>query len=218
MYATGYVPDGMDATVYYGALDFRFRNNTNYPIKIVTESYDKGGVRYLTVKLYGTNEDGRYAVPERTRFDWEEPTVKYISDDTIPRGTTKVDEKQNPYTGRKAQTYRHIYSADGTLLETQDMGVSKYKMRPKTVYYNPLDGDPNTWVDGKPPQQIVVTPDTPILTPEVPTEPSNDVPAVTPTPDTSATVEPVVPVNPEVPVQQEDPNVHLNPGELPDGY
>ncbi|MFR3923028.1 MAG: hypothetical protein ACLTYN_14795 [Dysosmobacter welbionis] len=27
-------------------------------------SYDKNGLRYLTVKLYGTNVDSRYAVPE----------------------------------------------------------------------------------------------------------------------------------------------------------
>ena len=64
MYNTGYVPAGMDATVYYGSTDFRFKNNTNYPVKIVTESYDQGGSRYLTVKLYGTNETGTYAVPK----------------------------------------------------------------------------------------------------------------------------------------------------------
>ena len=33
-YNTGYVPVGMDATVYYGVTDFRFKNNTDYPIKV----------------------------------------------------------------------------------------------------------------------------------------------------------------------------------------
>ena len=235
MYATGYVQDGMDATVYYGALDFRFKNSTNYPVKLVTESYDKNGSRYLTVKIYGTNEDGRYAVPQRTQFDWIEPTTKYVADETIPRGTTKVDEKQNPYTGRSAQCYRYIYEADGTLVEKQDMGVSKYKMRPETVYYNPLDGDPTTWVDGKPPR------------PNAPVEPE---PAPEPTPDPEPTPEPgsgtlpevdLAPVLPEAPAQsgdqqeeetndpwadygptitpvEEDPNASLQPGELPDGF
>ncbi|MEI3140342.1 MAG: hypothetical protein V8S34_01430 [Lawsonibacter sp.] len=32
------------------------------------------------------------------------------------------------------------------------MGASTYKMRPKTIYYNPADGDPATWVNGVPPQ------------------------------------------------------------------
>ena len=173
MYATGYVPDGMDATVYYGSLDFRFKNNTKYPVKMVTESYDSNGSRYLRVRLYGTNVDGRYAVPERTQFDWIQPTKKYVADETIPQGTTKVDSKQNPYTGRSSQCYRYIYEKNGTLVEKQNMGVSKYKMRPETVYYNPLDGDPTTWVNGVPPkpvtEQPIVTPDP---KPEVPVEPS----------------------------------------------
>jgi len=151
VYAVGYVPDGMDATVYFGSLDFRFKNSTNYPIKVVTESYDKDGARKLTVKLYGTNEDGRYAVPERIQSDWVEPTTSYVADETVARGTLVLDTKQNAYTGRKAQTYRHIYEADGTFVETQNMGKSTYKMRPHLYYYNPLDGDPATWVDGKPP-------------------------------------------------------------------
>src|SRR5699024_12844706 len=50
MYAVEYVPDGMDATVWYGSSDFRFKNNTSYPVKVVTESYDKNGSRFLTVK------------------------------------------------------------------------------------------------------------------------------------------------------------------------
>lgn len=53
-YAVGYVPDGMDATVYYGSLDYRFENDTDYPIKLVSESYQKGGATYLTVTIYGT--------------------------------------------------------------------------------------------------------------------------------------------------------------------
>lgn len=183
MYATGYVPDGMDATVYFGALDFRFKNNTNYPIKLVTESYDKNGSRYLKVKIYGTNETGRYAVPERTQYDWVEPTIKYVADETVPQGTTTVDTKQNPYTGRKAQCYRYVYEADGTLAEKQDMGVSNYKMRPKTVYYNPLDGDPATWVDGQPPKPAAAVEPTPAPQPETPTTEST-------VPETPAAQEP----------------------------
>lgn len=52
-YITRYVPDGMDATVYYGAKDFRFRNNTPFPIQVV------GSVsgRSLTVSILGTKSD-----------------------------------------------------------------------------------------------------------------------------------------------------------------
>lgn len=45
-----YVDDGLDAAVVYGGQDFRFQNNTGYPIKI-TASYYNGAVN---VKIYGT--------------------------------------------------------------------------------------------------------------------------------------------------------------------
>ena len=210
MYATGYVPDGMDATVYFGALDFRFKNNTNYPIKLVTESYDKDGRRYLTAKIFGTNEDGRYAIPERIQSDWIEPGVKYVADETIPRGTTKVDEKQNPYTGRSAQCYRYVYEKDGTLVEKQNMGLSKYKMRPETVYYNPLDGDPATWVDGKPPQpNVPAQPETPVQ-PEAPVQPGRPDQPQNPAPESQTPVtEPeqpqLQPTEPEHEAEQDEP-------------
>ena len=182
-YATGYVPDGMDATVFYGSLDFRFENSTNYPIMIDTESYDQGGKRYLRVRIYGTNETGRYAVPERTQFDWVEPGKSYLADTSVKRGTLVLDTKQNAYTGRKAQVYRYVYEADGTLVEKQDMGVSRYKARDHLYRYNPLDGDPKTWPNGQPPQPEPVAPVTPPAeTPvETPTEAPAETPVETPT-------------------------------------
>ena len=164
---TGYVPEGMDATVYYGQTDFRFENSTDYPIKIVTSSYDKGGKRKLNVKIYGTNVDGVRVEPRSTVYETVSPTTQYKADESIPQGTTKVDRKQNPYTGKSAQTYRYIYDRDGNLLEKQDMGKSVYKMRPKTILYNPADGDPATWPNGVPPVQAP-PPAEPV--PEIPLE------------------------------------------------
>ncbi len=223
MYAVGYVPDGMDATVYYGASDFKFRNNTKYPMKIVTQSYDKGGERFLTVKLYGTSENGRYAVPERTRFDYVEPTVKYVADPAVPRGTYRVDRKQNPYTGRSAQTYRYIYEKDGTLVEKQNMGVSRYKMRPETRFYNPQDGDPATWPNGVPPVAPLPTPPAPPTPPVVPDLPPvvPDLPPVTPDLPPVIPNQPTVkpdlpPVVPEIPPT--DQSGSLDDQQPPDGY
>ena len=164
---TGYVPEGMDATVYYGQTDFRFENSTDYPIKIVTSSYDQGGKRKLNVKIYGTNVDGIRAEPKSTVYETVSPTTQYKADESITQGTTKVDSKQNPYTGKSAQTYRYIYDRDGNLLEKQDMGKSVYKMRPKTILYNPADGDPATWPNGVPPVQASPPAET---VPETPAE------------------------------------------------
>lgn len=149
-FSTGYVDTGMDATVYFGSLDFRFKNSTDYPIKLVTDSYDSKGSRYLNVKIYGTNPEGVYAVPESVAYDRVAPTTVYVEDPGVPRGTLVLDREQYAYTGWSARTYRYIYDKDGNQLEKQDMGTSKYNMRPNTYYYNPADGDPSTWVDGKP--------------------------------------------------------------------
>ncbi len=151
-YNTGYVPVGMDATVYYGVTDFQFRNSTDYPVKILLYPQQQGAQEALVCQIYGTNEEGVYAVPRSVSYDKVAPTTVYQPDETIPRGTTKVDMVQNPYTGLKAHTYRDVYDREGNLIEEQDMGQSVYKMRPKTILYNPADGDPATWVDGQPPQ------------------------------------------------------------------
>ena len=48
-----YIPRGRDATVNWGSLDFRFVNNTDYPLRI-----DAGVVnRTITVRVYGTIVD-----------------------------------------------------------------------------------------------------------------------------------------------------------------
>lgn len=51
-FAPNYVPKGLDATVYSTTTDFKFKNNYDYPIYIV--SYVKGN--YLTVDIW-TNEN-----------------------------------------------------------------------------------------------------------------------------------------------------------------
>ena len=193
---TGYVDLGMDATVYYGSLDFRFKNSTKYPVKIVTESYDSNGARYLTVKIYGTNPDGIYAVPKSSVFDKVSPTTVYKPKDGVARGSLVLDKEQYAYTGWSAHTYRYIYDKDGNELEKQDMGGSKYKMRPNTYFYNPADGDPSTWVNGKPP-----APEQP-STPEAPANPD------TPEAPDPATPEPE---EPDVTVPPPGVELDLNP-------
>lgn len=50
MMAVGYAPLGQDATVAYGSIDFKIRNTTDYPIKIVSNT---GGGK-ITVSIVGT--------------------------------------------------------------------------------------------------------------------------------------------------------------------
>ncbi len=147
---TGYVELGMDATVYFGVQDFQFRNSLDRPIKITASYYPSNGANYLTVRIYGTNTSGRYAVPESEKYDKVEPTTAYSPKEDVPRGTLVLDREQYAYTGWTAHTYRNIYEEDGSLVKKQDMGVSVYRMRPNTYFYNPLDGNPENWAGGKP--------------------------------------------------------------------
>lgn len=58
MFLTTYVDGGLDATVAYGSLDFKFKNNRTYPIKIVS-SVQNG---YCTVQIYGLRMPNDYTV------------------------------------------------------------------------------------------------------------------------------------------------------------
>ena len=58
MFLTTYAPGGRDATVAYGSLDFKFKNNRDYPIKIAA-SVQNG---YCTVSIYGLRKEGDYKV------------------------------------------------------------------------------------------------------------------------------------------------------------
>lgn len=58
MFLTTYTTGGRDATVAYGSLDFKFKNNRNYPIKIAA-SVQNG---YCTVSIYGLKTEDDYQV------------------------------------------------------------------------------------------------------------------------------------------------------------
>lgn len=133
-----YVPKGLDATVYSPSLDFKFRNNTPYPIKIVTssEESDRGKVN---VKILGTNNDGIYVEPEIIELYSTPWTTVYKPDETIPVGTTKVDV--TPYTGYAVDVYRCVYDKDGNLLSRTYENFSKYSKRDKVILFNPADAE-----------------------------------------------------------------------------
>ena len=144
-FATGYIPNGLDATVYYPSLDFKFRNNTGYPIKIV--AYTEGGAYgKLTVQFYGSNPDGLRVETERYTLSATSWTTVYQPDESVPRGTTTV--KITPYTGYVVDVYRCVYGADGQLISRTYENRSTYAKRDKVILYNPADEGP--WGEGNP--------------------------------------------------------------------
>lgn len=165
-YVPAYIDWGMDATVSWGGPDYKFTNNTDYPIKIVA-TYSGG---YLTVKILGTNVDGTYVKMTNevlSKTNWE--TV-YKDDETLPAGTEKVTT--TPYTGYKVKSYRNVYSADGKLISSTYEATSDYKVRNKVISRGPaLPEQPETPVTG--PAETPV--ETPTQTPEE-TAPSTTTP------------------------------------------
>ena len=165
-FSISYLPLGLDATVYYPSLDFLFRNDRNYPIKIV--SYVSNHKLYM--QLWGTDEDGSYVVPERHTLSSTKWETVYKPDETIPAGTTKVDV--TPYTGYEVEVYRCVYDKDGNLISRTFENYSKYAKRNKVILFNPADA-----------ANLGLNPDgTPLPepTPEPAPEPS---PEPTPTPE-----------------------------------
>ena len=123
-FAPGYITWGCDATVSWGGCDFAFRNNTDYPIQIVTDWKDNE----LTVTILGTKVDDTYVEMTNAVLSstpWQ--TVYEVNDEMAP-GSAPV-EVQTPYTGYLVKTYRNVYAGDGTLLSSTFEASSDYESR-----------------------------------------------------------------------------------------
>lgn len=186
-FAVGYVPDGLDATVDYGNLDYRFENNTNAPVKVVADYHQKNGAHWLTMQLYGTKPDDTKVKMDCIRLSTTNYETVYKPDPSVPAGTTKVSI--TPYTGRKVEAYRCIYAADGTLLSRTLENVSTYHKRDKVILYNPADA--HLYAPESPAPSPTPTPSTAPTTEPTPTPSAT--PAVVPTAVPEATPTPDVP-------------------------
>lgn len=156
-YIPSYIPAGMDATVSWGGPDYKFTNNTGYPLRIET-IYAKNK---LTIKIWGTNADGISAKITNKHLSTT-PFQEVIEEDpTLAPGTTKV--KVTPYTGHKYQTYRNRYDANGKLISSSFEANSDYKARDKVILKGP-DAAPS--VPSVTPAPLPETP--PATTPENP--------------------------------------------------
>lgn len=160
-YIPAYISAGMDATVSWGGPDYKFTNNTDYPIKIETE-YSGG---YVTVRVLGTNVTGITAKMTNERLSTTNFEVVYEDDPTLAPGQETV--KTTPYTGSKWRTYRHLYDKDGKLISSTYEATSDYKVRNKVIVKGPAKAaEPSTPVIG--PGEIPVTPEEPAVLPAEP--------------------------------------------------
>ena len=130
-YVPAYIPAGMDATVSWGGPDYKFTNNTDYPILIRT-FYSNGT---LTVQLYGTKTNKNTVKITNEFISSTQWKTEYVTDKTLPKGTSKVTV--TPYVGKTYKTYRNIYNANGELISSKLEATSVYKVRNQVIARNP---------------------------------------------------------------------------------
>ncbi|NLV87387.1 MAG: VanW family protein [Clostridiales bacterium] len=97
-FGVNYLPAGLDATVSWPAPDFRFKNNSDYPIKI--EAGIDTSAYTVYIKIYGSNPDGIRV--EMTTETWATAN------------------------GYGAVSYRWVYDKDGNLISKKEEAKSQY--------------------------------------------------------------------------------------------
>ena len=98
-----YAPLGQDATVFFGSIDFKFENNTNYPIKIVASAAN--GTMYVEIQGYKEDKSLKVSI-EHATVSVTEPKVEEKEADTLPEGERKVEKKGSP--GYVIDTYKTV--------------------------------------------------------------------------------------------------------------
>lgn len=120
-FVSGYVPIGRDATVSWGGPDFKFKNDQDYPIKIVVSYVNNK----ITTKILGTNIDNIKVEIKSQKLSSTNFNTKYEDDPTLPEGQTVV--KQAGTQGSKAKSWRYVYDANGKLISSKEEAYSVYK-------------------------------------------------------------------------------------------
>jgi len=178
---SSYAPKGRDATVAYGAIDFKFKNNFDYPIYIKnTVSGNK-----VICQIYGAKEYKR-KIEIVTSTDKVVPSsVKKVNDKNLEQGTEKVTQK-----GRNAyyvSTYRIYKDGSGKVVKKEKIANFYYppKQTVISVGTKPPEPKPPTTQPEQPKQPETPKPEQPkpeqpgTPKPEQPKQPDQNPPATT---------------------------------------
>lgn len=116
-----YIGKGLDATVDWGHIDYKFKNTLEYPVYI--EGYVENKKVYFNVYSNVKLTEKTYEmVTEIT--DVIEPKVKYIDNPTMNKGEEKVIKKASA--GYKVKAYRKTF-ANGKLIKTELISTDTYR-------------------------------------------------------------------------------------------
>ena len=130
---SSYIEKGLDATVNWPGLDFKFRNNTEYPIFIIA-GYDN---RKVTVNIYGMSLGAGVKIDlesELTRTIPKPEGIKYVENPKLAPGENKktVSARQ----GYEVNTWKVWYQGSKEV-RRELLFKTTYKAYQETVEYGP---------------------------------------------------------------------------------
>ena len=126
-FTVDYVAASRDATVYYGSLDFCFKNSRSYPIKIVASA--KNGV--CKISIMGIREEIEYEVIIQSKItSYIGNTTVYKEDPTLPIGKEKVE--QIGFAGCRSEGYK-ILKRNGKIVSQTLLSKDTYSPQEKIV-------------------------------------------------------------------------------------
>lgn len=115
-----YVEPSTDATVVDNAIDFKFRNDRNYPVKIVATCKD--GVVTTSVFGFKDADEATIEIEVKILETLEYKTVRQ-NDNSMKKGTTKV--VQEPVNGYVSESYK-VYYKNGVEVSRELISKDRY--------------------------------------------------------------------------------------------
>jgi vancomycin resistance protein YoaR len=127
-FTVGYVPFGRDAAVSYGGLDLKFRNNTNWPIKLSGRVTSDNRIIF---SLIGTNETPGKVIEINPRIiKTINAPIQYINDSSLKVGRTIV--KSSGMKGYVVDTYK-VVKINGKVISEKKIHRSTYIPHPVEI-------------------------------------------------------------------------------------
>ena len=129
-FKTSYLPAGRDATVSWGSVDFKFKNNRKYPIKIVATAKD--GV--VKVDIYGIKQEDDYDVTIESQETSVIPMETiYEEDNSLEKEEQVVSQKGAD--GCTSETYKTL-SKNGIIVSKTLVSKDTYNDLPTIIKEN----------------------------------------------------------------------------------
>ena len=209
-----YVDKGTDATVTWYSPNFRFTNNSDYPIAIHAYYADL----HVTVEIFGRLlPDGQYIELVGEHVRTISPSTTYVNDPNLPAGEQK--KTQSGRTGYDYKSYKVWYDKDGNEIKRDPYFSSHYPCRNAVISVGTGGAagtvDPNTGAidttptdtatppadTGTPPADTAAPADTTPAAPAdtTPAAPADTTPAAPPPETTPPATPPADPATPATP-------------------